>query len=182
MGFKREFEIPFVGLKPGVHVFSYSINKQFFEEFSETDFENCEAEVKLSLDKHNGFLQLHFDVSGKAAVWCDRCGNDLVKDLWDEFDIVVKLVENPDEMNEQENDPDIYYISRTESHIDVSSWIYEFVTLSVPAQKSCSEEEFKQGNLCNKEVLQKLQQMEEEVAKNANPLWKGLENFNNLDN
>lgn len=182
MGFKREFEIPFVGLKPGVHVFNYAINKRFFEEFANPEFENCEAEVKLRLEKNNGFMQLHFDVAGKAEVWCDRCGNPLLKDLWDEFDIIIKLVENPDEMNNQESDPDIYYISRTESHIDVSSWIYEFVTLSVPAQKACTEEEFKTGNLCNKEVLQKLQQMEEEVAKNANPLWKGLENFKNLDN
>ena len=40
-------------------------------------------------------------------------------DLWDEFNMVVKQVENPDEMNESEEDPDIFYISRTESHLAV---------------------------------------------------------------
>lgn len=182
MGFKRQFEIAFVGLKPGVHVYEYTIDNAFFAEFGEPDFLNCQADVKLSLDKHNGFMQLHFDVGGKADVLCDRCGNELTKVLWDEFDIVVKLVENPNEMNEQENDPDIYYISRTESHLEVSSWIYEFVTLSVPAQKTCTEEEFEEGSLCNKEVLQKLQQMEDDVSKQANPLWKDLDKFKNLDN
>lgn len=182
MGFKRQFEIAFVGLKPGVHVYEYNIDNKFFDVFAKPDFENCKATVKLSLEKHNGFMQLHFDIGGNANVWCDRCGNPLTKDLWEEFDVIVKLVENPDEMNEQENDPDIYYISRTESHLDVSSWIYEFVALSVPTQKTCTEEEFDEGSLCNKEVLHKLQQMEEEVAKQANPLWKGLDKFKNLDN
>ena len=35
-------------------------------------------------------------------------------------------------MNDQEDDPDVYYISRGESHIDVADWIYEFINLSIP--------------------------------------------------
>lgn len=181
MGFKRQYEIAFVGLKPGVHVYEFTIEDKFFEEFNAPDFSNCKAEVKLSLDKKTGFMQLHFDVGGNVHVTCDRCGNNLQKVLWDEFDMIVKLVDNPDEMNEQENDPDIFYISRTESHLNVANWIFEFVTLSVPTQRSCSEEEFG-GDLCNKEVLQKLKQMEAEVAKQTNPLWKGLEKFKDLEN
>jgi uncharacterized metal-binding protein YceD (DUF177 family) len=91
--------------------------------------------------------------------------------------MLVKLVENPDEMNAQEEDPDVYYISRTESHIDVGNWIYEFVVLSFPLQKMCSEEEMG-GPQCNKEVLEKLKAMEvKEEQTNANHLWKGLEQF-----
>ena len=57
-------------------------------------------------------------------------------------------------MNNQEEDPDVFYISRTESHIDVAGWIYEFVLLSFPLQKMCSDEEMG-GPQCNKEVLEK---------------------------
>ena len=98
-------------------------------------------------------------------------------DIWDEFNMLVKLVENPDEMNEQEEDPDVYYISRTESHVDISTWIYEFVLLSFPLQKTCSEKEMG-GPKCNNEVLEKLKLMEvKEQETNANHLWKGLEKF-----
>jgi len=91
--------------------------------------------------------------------------------------MVVKLVENPDEMNDQEEDPDVYYISRNESHLDVGNWIYEFVLLSFPMQKMCSEKEMG-GPQCNKEVLEKLKDMEvKEQERNANDLWKGLEQF-----
>ena len=51
-------------------------------------------------------------------------------------------------MNEQEDDPDVYYISRGESHIDVANWIYEFINLSIPMQKTCSFEKM-DGPHCN---------------------------------
>ena len=80
-------------------------------------------------------------------------------------------------MNEQEEDPDVYYISRTESHVDISNWIYEFVLLSFPLQKMCSEEEMG-GPQCNLVVLEKLKGMEvKEQETNANQIWKGLEQF-----
>jgi uncharacterized metal-binding protein YceD (DUF177 family) len=80
-------------------------------------------------------------------------------------------------MNEQEDDPDVFYISRTESHLYLNDWIYEFVSLSIPMQKMCSEEEMG-GPQCNKEVLEKLKKMEAKAAgNNSNDLWKGLDKF-----
>ena len=177
MANKRAFEIAFVGLKPGIHEFSYKVDDKFFAEKGNPDFTNCHADIKLSLDKKSSFMLLKFEIGGKADVTCDRCGNQLKMDIWDEFNMLLKLVENPDEMNEQEEDPDVYYISRTESHFDISNWIYEFVLLSFPLQKSCPEAEMG-GPQCNKEVLEKLRLMEvKQQETNANQLWSGLEKF-----
>jgi uncharacterized metal-binding protein YceD (DUF177 family) len=177
MAGRRAIEIAFVGLKPGIHEFSYEVDDKFFAELEQKEFTSCQATVKLQLDKKSGFMLLKFEVGGKAAVSCDRCGNGITKDLWDEFNMVIKLVENPDEMNAQEEDPDVYYISRTESHLQLNDWIYEFVLLSIPQQKTCPPEEMG-GPQCNKEVLAKLKQMEDEVNdSNSNELWKGLQQF-----
>lgn len=175
MGHRREFEIAFVGLKPGVHEYNYEVDDQFFSAFQQPDFINCKANIKLSLEKNTSFMMLKFEVGGKVDVVCDRCGNNLTVDLWDEFNMIVKLVENPDEMNANEEDPDIYYISRTESHLHVAEWIYEFVSLSVPMQRMCTEKEMG-GPQCNKEVLDMLKKMNEASNQN-NPLSKGLEKF-----
>lgn len=177
MGKRREFEIAFVSLKPGIHEFTYEVDDKFFADVENRDFTNCSATAKLQLDKKSSFMLLKFEIGGKADVICDRCGNSLTMDLWDEFNMVVKMVDNPEEMNQLEEDPDVYYISRTESHLHLSDWIFEFVSLSVPFQKSCKEEELG-GPQCNKEVLEKLKEMEaKEAAKNANTIWKGLEKF-----
>jgi uncharacterized metal-binding protein YceD (DUF177 family) len=179
MAKRKAIEIAFVGLKPGIHEFAYDIDDKFFAEAEGVDFTNCTAKVKLTLDKKAGFMLLKFEVGGKADVVCDRCSNSLTMDLWDEFNMLVKMVDNPEEMNEKEDDPDVFYISKTESHLQLNNWLFEFVSLSVPMQKMCSPEEVG-GPKCNKEVLDMLKKMEvKDDADNATDIWKGLDKFKN---
>jgi uncharacterized metal-binding protein YceD (DUF177 family) len=181
MGYRREYEIAFVGLKPGVHEYNYAIGDKFFEAFQQQDFRNCNAQVKLSLDKKNSFMQLKFEIGGSLEVTCDRCNNPLPFELWDEFTITVKMVEEPELMNEQEDDPDVYYISRGESHLDVAEWIYEFINLSIPMQKTCQFEKMN-GPYCNPKALDMLKKLESSEEKpKENPIWKGLEKFKGLE-
>jgi len=91
-------------------------------------------------------------------------------------------------MNEQEEDPDVYYINRSESHIDVANWIYEFINLSIPMHKICDFEKM-DGPYCNKSAIDVLKKLEPQPDKTTgvdeekkNPIWKGLEKFKNLDN
>ena len=180
MGQNRAYEIAFVGLTPGIHVFEYKIEDKFFTEFGAQDFSNCDANVKLTLEKNQGFMQLHFDISGQVESFCDRCGNPLIVQLWDEFELIVKLVEDPDAMNEQEEDSDIYYIDRNESHLHIASWIYEFIILSIPLQKECDLDE-KGESLCNKSALETLEKLKTApIEINDRNIWKGLEQFKTL--
>ena len=61
MSRRREFEIAYVGLKPGVHEYNYEINDKFFEAFQQQDFRNCKANVKLSLDRKSSLYNQFFD-------------------------------------------------------------------------------------------------------------------------
>jgi uncharacterized metal-binding protein YceD (DUF177 family) len=179
MSNRREFEIAFVGLKPGVHEFNYRIDDRFFEEYNEQDFRNPDANVKLSLEKSNSFMILRFEIGGKADVTCDRCSNELPLQLFDDFTVTIKMTDDPEVMNEQEEDPDVYYISRGESHIDVKDWIYEFVNLSIPMQKTCEYENM-DGPYCNPAAKELLNNMRPDENSGANPIWKGLEKFKDL--
>jgi uncharacterized metal-binding protein YceD (DUF177 family) len=180
MSNRREYEIAFVGLKPGVHEFTYDVTEPFFEEFGVQDFTNPKARVKLLLEKNNSFMMLRFEIGGAADVTCDRCNSTLPLQLFDEFTVTVKMVENPEVMNDQEEDPDVYYIARGESHLDVKNWIYEFVSLSIPMQKTCEYENM-DGPHCNAEARELLKGMRPDESATQNPLWKGLEKFKDLD-
>lgn len=179
MSNRREYEIAFVGLKPGVHEYNYPINDKFFEEYQEQDFKNAEANVRLLLEKNNSFMLLRFQIGGKAEVVCDRCSNDLPMQLFEDFTVTVKMVDDPELMNNQEEDPDVYYISRGESHIYVKDWIYEFINLSIPMQKTCDYENM-DGPYCNPAAREVLNSMKAQEQR-QNPLWKGLEKFKDLD-
>jgi uncharacterized metal-binding protein YceD (DUF177 family) len=177
MSSKREYEIAFVGLKQGEHELNYVLEDKFFIEKGAEDIQNMHANVKLTLDKNKSFMLLKFTTGGNAQVNCDRCGNELQVNLWDEFNMVVKLVDNPEEMNMQEEDADIFYIARSESHLEVSDWLYEFVLLSIPVQNVCANDE-NGKSLCNEEVLEKLNEMKIKAeAVKENSIWKGLEKF-----
>ncbi len=180
MSSRREYEIAFVGLKPGMHEFNYEVSDRFFEEYGMQDFKNVTARVKLLLERNNSFMLLRFEIGGKADVACDRCSNELPLQLFDEFSITVKMVEEPEKMNEQEEDPDVYYIARGESHLTVKDWIYEFVNLSIPMQKTCEYENM-DGPFCNPTARALLKGLTTENLPKENPLWKGLEKFKNLD-
>ena len=180
---RRDYDIAFVGLKQGIHEYQYQVNDKFFEPYPQQDFRNCKANIKLTLDKQNGFMLLKFEIGGVLEVTCDRCGSaTLPMNLWDEFNIVVKIAEEPTQMNEQEEDPDVYYIGRGESHLHIADWIFEFVNLSIPMQRMCSEE--KMGSqFCDNDVLAMLKKGEDEPGGTENPIWKGLEKIKkNLDN
>ncbi|MEO8853996.1 MAG: DUF177 domain-containing protein [Ginsengibacter sp.] len=186
MGNRREFDIAFVGLKPGIHEFNYQVDGRFFASYkqaedSDTGFENCVASVKVTLEKNGSLMLLKFEVGGKVTVDCDRCGNPLPVELWDEFKLVIKQVEDADEMNRGEEDPDVFYISRTESHIHLADWIYEFVMLSIPNQRMCNEDEIG-GPQCNKEILDMLQKMKSSATENIHPLQQGLEKLKKNNN
>ncbi len=179
MASKRMFEIAFVGLKTGDHEFNYELDAEFFKEKGGENVEKIVANVKLTLDKNNGFMILKFMVGGNADVNCDRCGNPLKVDLWDEFNMVVKLTEDPQKANNEEEDADVFYIAKSESHIEVSDWLYEFVMLSIPMQHVCSNDS-NGKSLCNEEVLKKLQDMQAKTEEQqGNIIWKGLDKFKN---
>jgi len=181
MNYRRAYEIAFVGLKPGIHNFEYKVDDRFFEHYGPQDFKNCQAEVKVRLEKTTSLILLKFDVSGTVEVECDRCANSVTKDLWDEFDVVVKMVDDPDQMNEQEDDPDIYYIGYQESHLHLADWIYEFVLLSIPAQRFCSDDP-EDTSKCNPDIIEKLNQMKKSAMNHdTSNVWKDLDKLKGLE-
>ena len=96
--------------------------------------------------------------------------------------LVVKLVDNADKMNSEEEDPDIFYLDRNDSHLSVANWIYEFISLSVPLQHICKLDE-KGKSTCNQKVIDQLNFFNENTPTDATSktLWKGLDQFKDLD-
>lgn len=172
----KEFEIAFVGLKSGEHEFDYDIDDRFFTTYSESlDFSGSKLNIRLLLDKKSGFFLLKFEITGEVTVNCDRCGDPFVLPIWDEFNLVVKLVDNPAVLEEDE-DPNVVYISRHESILQVADWIYEFALLSIPMQRIHPDDKNGKSG-CNQEALKMLEALREQESKKDNPLWKDLEKF-----
>jgi uncharacterized metal-binding protein YceD (DUF177 family) len=173
MKHNREFEIAWQGLKPGVHTFQYEIGDRFMKDREvEVDFHDLDARITLNFDKKTNFFLLHFDIDGQATVPCDRCGDEFQLRLWDEFDLLIKLSgENAEEIDEES---DVVFIPRSETVIDISNWLYEFVMLSIPLQRVHPEKE--DGTpTCNPQALDLLNHLGEPEEEPKHDIWKGLD-------
>ncbi len=167
---QRDFNIAFVGLKPGSHEFFYTLGSEELEKFSEHfEIEDPEAIVKLVLDKKDTFLDLKFDSTLKGKTYCDRCGGDLLLDVWDESELILKLSSNADKENETNDQDDILFIARGESIINVYDWIIEVLAVMIPMSKSHEAEK------CDPEVISKLNEMTQK--ENKKNIWKDLDNI-----
>src|SRR5690606_5253147 len=98
--------------------------------------------------------------------------------LWDEFKLIVKLTENPEEAQRQnENEEaDLIFWSRSETILNVAPWIVEFIMLSIPIQRV--HPTLPDGSTaCNQETLRLLKELS--PAQQEGPLSEALKKFRN---
>lgn len=171
----REFEIPYVGLKLGVHKFEYDIDAQFFKHFEESLIKECKVKVKLEFEKKETFFIANFFIDGTVKVECDRCLIPFDKEIFGDYVCYIKFAEDPTKMNDE---PEVIYIGREETIIDLSQLIYEYVNLCLPIQKMGCEKPGQEPQ-CNKEVLKYLSIKENKTTNEEDPRWAALKNLKN---
>ena len=172
----REFEIPFVGLKIGVHQFNYEIDGKFFDHFEDSPIHDCKVKVRLEFEKKETFFILVFFIDGAVKVECDRCLEPFNKNIFGDFTCYVKFSEEADQMSDED---EVLFISRDETILDVSQLVYEYINLCLPMQKLGCEKPGEEPQ-CNKEVLKHIaggnsagQKEKDEI----DPRWAALKNI-----
>ncbi|MFM1828330.1 MAG: hypothetical protein RL624_571 [Bacteroidota bacterium] len=178
----RVFEIAWQGLKLGEHELIFDLDDKFLMwKYPETEYKQLNVQIKVTFDKQVNFFMFHFNIDGSLVVPCDRCGEEFELSLWDEFDLLVKLNDVEDE-DQIEEEADVVFISRSETVLDISDWLYEFLMLSIPLQK-IHPQDAKGNDTCNPDVLAFLKQSAEALEQeNKNTIWKGLDSIKIEDN
>ena len=165
----REFEIPYVGLKIGVHHFNYDIDRKFFDHFEESPIHDCKVRVKVDFEKKETFFILNFFIDGTVHAECDRCLVPFEKEIFGDYTCYVKFSENADKLTDED---EIIFISREQTVIDLSQLIYEYVNLCLPIKKTGCENPGKEP-FCNQEVLKYLDGANEKTNE-EDPRWAAL--------
>lgn len=150
------YSIPFVGLKNGEHSFAFLIDDTFFVDYGNQDFSEANIKIRINFIKNTHLFQLAFLLDGSVKSTCDRCCNDIFIDILNDFKLIIKMVSNPQLLNEEENDPDILYIGFNDSHIHLADLFYEYIGLSIPSIKYCTDYENSHCDPKTLEILKKL--------------------------
>ena len=175
MGSLREFEIPYIGLKVGVHKFEYEIDGAFFKHFEDSPISACNVHVRTEFEKKETFFVVNFFIDGKVRVECDRCIAPFDKEIFGDYTCYIKFAEDPTRMNDE---PDVMYISRDENIIDISQLVYESINLCLPMQKLGCVNPGKEPQ-CNMEVLKYLIEKPKKENNEDDPRWDVLKKLKN---
>lgn len=173
----KQFTIPIKGLKPGVHPFEFKIDDAFFSHFEESPIKQGDIEVNLTIDKRPEMLVLDFGFEGKTPTSCDRCLADIQLPLSGNHQMVVKFSE------ETQEEEEIVYLPWDAPELNVASFIYENIVLSLPMIKvyDCDQDEAPPCDFKMLAFLQPAEEVEPEPEESdGNSIWSELKkNFNN---
>jgi uncharacterized metal-binding protein YceD (DUF177 family) len=158
----KEYVIPFVGLKEGVHDFVFEVDGKFFDSFDYSEVNQGNIHVEVSMEKQDRMLIFSFSIHGYVVVPCDRCLAEMEYPVKGNERLIVKFGQERKEETEE-----IIVIPETESHIDISEFIYEYIMLLLPFRRVHPEGE----ESCNNAVIDMLDQY---AAPEEDPRWEAL--------
>ncbi len=169
----REYQIPHIGLKEGMHHFNFEIGEAFFSHFDESQVHQAKIFVDLALDKKERLYVLNFDVSGSIHEECDRCGQQFDLPIHGNYTIYVKIGAAREEDADSE---EVIWISEGDALLDLSEIIYEYIHLSIPMQITHPDRPDGSPG-CDPEILKLLGSHEEEKTE-TDPRWDILNKLN----
>ena len=126
----KAYDIQFIGLKLGQHIYEYDIDNTFFNLFEYDEFNSVNLKTTLKLEKKTTLLELHFLTDGDVNINCDVTNEPYNQPIQSEFNLVVKFGAEYNNENE-----DILIIPHGSYEINVAQYIYELIVLSIPQKR-----------------------------------------------
>lgn len=93
---KSEFDIQFLGLKAGKHILEYNIDKSFFDEEENLDFEDIRVKVKVNLNILQNRMDVELDIKGDFTLLCDYSNEKFDSKFKDKFEYIAHFGERED--------------------------------------------------------------------------------------
>lgn len=166
MNYLEQYIIPFSGLRLGVHPFEFKVDDRFFDQFEYSEIKSGSVDVHVVMDREDRMLVLDFHIRGKISLPCDRCLEPISLEVEGKEKLVVKLGDHYEEESEV-----VEIIPETDKILNISSYIYEYLHLLLPAKRVHPNDE--NGlSTCEPEVLKKLKELDEQHV--PDPRWEAL--------
>ena len=165
----KEFNIPFVGLKEGKHLFQYKIDNTFFELYDYNEFEKSSINVTLEFVKKSTLFELEFTASGSVNVPCDVTNEYFDLEITATLPLVVKFGQEYNNDNEE-----ILILPHEVYQFSVAQFIYEMIVLGIPDKRV--HPKVLDGTM-ETEALEQLEIKEEKTVETTDPRWDKLKNL-----
>ena len=165
-----DYIIPLNGWAAGEREYRWQADNKFFQKFDNTEILDAAVEVEARAVKSGHYIGVDLDIRGHVTVACDRCLEDLQLPVEAHPAFSVKFGEEvATEEEMREGSREILILSASDTELDLSQAIYDYVCLSLPMQRVHAEGE------CNPDTVRFLgQEPENEEAGETNSPFAAL--------
>lgn len=168
----KQFNIPFVGLKEGKHLFEYKIDRTFFEIYNYNEFEKVAINITLEFVKKSTLFELTFTASGTVNIPCDVTNEYFDQEITATLPLVVKFGPEYNDDNEE-----ILIVSHEVYQFSVAQFIYEMIVLGVPNKRV--HPQVIDGTMKSEalDIFEELATKEEKNIETTDPRWDKLKSL-----
>ncbi len=149
----------------------FSLDDRYFGSLDGAELKKGSLHVSVSIRKVTGFFEFLIHTEGHVIVACDRCLDDMEQPVETDNRLIVKLGSSYSE------EDDIIVVPEEEGILDISWFIYEFVTLAIPIRHVHAP------GKCNAAMTKTLEELstdrssDEESSQSTDPRWEKLKNL-----
>ncbi|MDZ7845495.1 MAG: DUF177 domain-containing protein [Owenweeksia sp.] len=169
----KEFDIPFIGLKLGEHVFDYQLDTAFFDHFEYRDFNTAKLKARVEMLKKENSLELFFRITGSVNLPCDITNELFDLPLDDEMRLVIKFGEEYDDTQEE-----VLILPQGEHRLNIAQYLYELTVRAVPLKRvSPAVQKGEKGQKIREQLTS--ERPEEALKEEIDPRWDKLKDLLN---
>ncbi|MDR1342961.1 MAG: DUF177 domain-containing protein [Prevotellaceae bacterium] len=174
---QHSYTIAYGSLPQGKHTFEFEVNDAFFRRFEGSEISEGQVSISVDAEKTSRFMALLFGMEGSVKVACDRCLDEFFMPVDFEGTLIVNFSGDAEEEGDNDNlsEDEVMNMKPGDTEVDLAQYIYESICLSLPMQRLHPNDN--EGvSACNKEMLAKLQELQEEAqrVRNENSPWSKL--------
>jgi uncharacterized metal-binding protein YceD (DUF177 family) len=125
-----EYVVRFSELKNDEEKFEFLMEDSFFKVYESSEWETGLVKAEVLASKRPDGITLEFYLWGTLTVNCDLCLEAFQHQIKSKQSLFVKYGQI-----EEELDDDVVVVTRDENQIDLSSFLYEYLLLSIPVKK-----------------------------------------------
>ncbi|PVY40123.1 YceD family protein [Pontibacter virosus] len=126
----RDYEIGIAKLSNRKHDYEFEMDDSFFALFEQEIILGGKLLAKVTLDKTESLLTLHFDIKGHVRLTCDRSLEEFDQPVDIEETLLIKFGEENAELDE-----DLWQITPETQTLNVAQHLYDYIGLSLPMKK-----------------------------------------------
>ncbi len=162
----KDFDIAFIGLSNGAHVFEFNLDDSFFELFKYDEYSQLRGKVTMEMVKSETVLDLSLNFSGSIQAPCDVTNEPFEQALNNAFGIQVNFGDSYNDENEE-----LLVLPHGEHQFNIAQMVYELVVLSIPAKLY--------GPNAGNGIEDYLKNEDEETETDTDPRWDQLKDLLN---